>query len=142
MLRLVGGRGRHAAVGRALLAAALACSGLAGCGEREPSDEEQVRRTVEAFGRATAGKDYPALCDRILAPDLVEEVEQIGLPCEQALREGLGDVRDPRLTIGRIEVDGDRASAEVRTAAAGQAPSRDVLRLVRAEGGWRIASLG
>jgi predicted small lipoprotein YifL len=115
---------------------------LAGCGEQGPTPEQQVRATVNAFGRATAEKDYRELCDRLLAPSLVDEVEAIGLPCESALARGLGDVKDPRLTIGSVRVNGDRASAEIRTAAAGQEPSRDTLRLVNVDGTWRIASLG
>jgi Putative lumazine-binding len=119
----------------------VAASLAAGCGEPEPSDEELVRETVTAFGRATADKDFQALCDRILAPKLIERVEQIGLPCEAALREGLGEVEDPRLTIGRITVRGEQATAEVRSSAAGQEPSRDTLQLTKVGEEWRIASL-
>jgi hypothetical protein len=122
---------------------ALACAlVLAGCGDSGPGDEEQVRATVSAFARATAAKDYTALCDRVLAPKLIEEVEQIGLPCEVALEQGLGEVEDPRLTIGKIAVEDDRATVEVRTSAAGQEPSRDTLELERVGESWRISSLG
>ncbi len=124
------------------LAPALALLLLAGCGEQGPTPEEQVRATVTEFGRATAAKDYQALCDRILAPKLVEEVESIGLPCEVALRQGLGNVEEPRLTIGRIDVREDEATAEIRTSAAGEEPSRDTLRLVNLDGTWKISSLG
>jgi len=120
------------------LAAALA---LAGCGEQAPSEEEKVRETLTAFGRATAAKDYQTLCDRLLAPDLVKEVKQIGLPCEIALQQGLGEVREPRLLIGAVTVRGASANAEVRSSAAGQAPSRDTISLVKTDAGWRIASL-
>jgi hypothetical protein len=122
--------------------AALALAVLVGCGDQGPTPEEQVRATVTEFGRATAAKDYDALCDRILAPDLVREAESIGLPCEVALRQGLGDVDDPRITIGAVNVDGERASAEIRTAAAGQEPSEDTLELMNVDGDWKIASLG
>ena len=101
-----------------------------------------MRSTVAEFGRATAAKDYQALCDRLLAPSLIEEVEAIGLPCEVAMRQGLEDVREPRLTIGRVQVSEDRASAEVRTSAAGEEPSRDTLELVNVDGTWKISSLG
>jgi Putative lumazine-binding len=124
------------------LAPALALLILAGCGDQGPTPEEQVRSTVAEFGRATAAKDYTALCDHILAPELIEDVESIGLPCERALRQGLGDVEDPRLTIGRIEIRDDKASAEVRTSAAGEEPSRDTLELVNVDGTWKISSLG
>ena len=121
---------------------ALALLMLAGCGEQGPTPEEQVRSTVTEFGRATAAKDYAALCDRILAPSLVEEVESIGLPCERALEQGLGGVEDPRLTIGRIAVRDDEATAEIRTSAAGEEPSQDTLELVNLDGAWKISSLG
>jgi hypothetical protein len=124
------------------LAPALALLILAGCGAQGPTPEEQVRSTVTEFGRATAAKDYQTLCDRLLAPSLVEEVESIGLPCEVALRQGLGEVREPRLTIGRVEVKEDRASAEIRTSAAGEEPSKDTLELVNLDGTWKISSLG
>jgi hypothetical protein len=124
------------------LAPALVLLILAGCGEPGPTPEEQVRSTVAEFGRATAAKDYGALCDRLLAPELIEEVESIGLPCERALRRGLGDVEDPRLTIGRIEIREDKASAEIRTSAAGEEPSQDTLELVNLDGTWKISSLG
>ena len=121
------------------LAPALALLILAGCGESGPTPEEQVRSTVAEFGRATAAK---ALCDHILAPELIEEVESIGLPCERALRQGLGDVEDPQLAIGTIEIHDDKASAEVRTSAAGEEPSQDTLELVTLDGVWQISSLG
>jgi hypothetical protein len=125
-----------------LLVVALAAT-LAGCGGASgPTDEQLVARTVSSFGRATAAKDYRTLCDRILAPSLVEKVVAIGLPCEEALAKSLGQVRDPRLTIGKVTVTGERATAEIRTSASGQAPSRDVLELERVRGTWRVASLG
>ncbi len=113
---------------------------LAGCGGG-PSDTEQVHATVEAFGQATAAKDYQRLCDTLLAPKLIEKVESIGLPCEVALKQGLGDVKAPTLTIGAINVDGDDATAQVNSTAQGQAPSKDTLKLQRVNGKWKIASL-
>jgi len=113
---------------------------LAGCGGG-PSDTEQVHATVEAFGKATAAKDYQTLCDDLLSPKLIEKLESVGLPCEVALKQGLGDVQAPTLTVGEIKVDGDAATAQVNSTAQGQAPSKDVLKLQRVNGKWRIASL-
>lgn len=114
---------------------------FAGCGESEPTAEEQVRATLTDFSRATAAKDYQALCDRLLAPSLISDLKKIGLPCEIALQQGLGDVRQPRLIVGQVTVRGKTAVAEVRTTAEGEEPSKDTVELQRTDKGWRIASL-
>jgi hypothetical protein len=127
---------------RRLFVALLAGAALAGCGGSGPTDEQQVRDTVDAFSKATAAKDYDKLCKQLLSPKLLERVEQAGLPCEVALSKGLGDVKDPKVTIGQITVSGDSATADVQTSAAGEEPSRDTLKLSKVGGRWRIASLG
>jgi putative lumazine-binding protein len=126
---------------RRLFVALLAGAALVGCGSSGPTDEQQVRETVDAFSKATAAKDYDKLCKQLLAPKLLEQVEQAGLPCEVALSKGLGDVEDPKVTIGQITVNGNSATADIRTSAAGEQPSRDTLKLTKVGGRWRIASL-
>ena len=113
---------------------------LAGCGGG-PSDTEQVHATVEAFGQATAAKDYQRLCDKILAPSLIADLKKIGLPCEIALQQGLGDVKQPRLLVGAVKVKGKTATAEVKSSAEGEPPSSDTIELEHTDAGWQIASL-
>ena len=50
-------------------------------------------------------------------------------------------MRDPQITVGAVRINGDRATAEVRTSAAGQEPSRDTVALEKLADGWRIAAL-
>jgi hypothetical protein len=126
---------------RPLLLVLAACL-AAGCGESGPNDEERVRSTLAEFQRATEERDYAALCERVLAQELIEGFKQVGLPCELALEKGFEDVEAPRLTVGTIEVGEERATAEVRSSAEGEDPSQDKVELVRAGDGWRIASLG
>jgi hypothetical protein len=120
---------------------ALLALALAACGDSGPSDEAQIRGALEQLRRATAAKDYIALCERVLAPKLIQTVEQIGLPCEMALEKGFEDVQEPRISVGTVTVEGDTATAEVRSSAAGQKPSEDTVELVRVDDRWRIASL-
>lgn len=127
-------------VHRPLVAFLLASAVFAGCGEGK-SDEQQVRETLDAFSKAAVAKDYDKLCKQLLAPKLLEEVKQAGLPCEVAMARGLEGVKDPKITIGQVTVDGDSATADVRTSATGQEPSRDNIKLTRISGRWRIASL-
>jgi hypothetical protein len=125
------------------LVAVLAAVALAaaGCGSG-PTDQELVRSKVSELGRLTAAKDYNGLCDHVLAPTLIDKLKQIGLPCEVALQQGLGNVADPQLTIGRITVKDRSATAQVRTSAKGQQPSSDTLELVKLNDDWRVSSLG
>jgi len=125
---------------RPLLVLLAACA-LAGCGDSGPTDEQQIRSTLAEFQRATAARDYQALCDRVFSPRLIATVKQIGLPCELALQKGFEDVKEPRLTVGAITIRDDKATAEVRSSATGQAPSEDTLELERVEAGWRVSSL-
>ena len=125
---------------RRVVLALVACA-LAGCGDSGPSDEQQIRTTLDQFAQATAAQDYPALCQRILAPKLVDTLEQIGLPCEAALRRGFEGVKQPQISVGDVTVDGDSAKAQVRSSAEGQKPSQDTVELARVNGQWRISSL-
>ena len=115
---------------------------VAGCGgQGKPPDADQVRATLVAFGKATAEHDYKTMCTKLLAPNLLDKLRQVGLGCEEALEQGLGEVKSPKLSVGKITVNGDSATAEVRTSAEGQAPSTDTVKLRRVDGSWRIASL-
>src|SRR3954454_3989344 len=98
-----------------------------GCGDRTPSDEEQVRDVLTTFARSTERRDYQKLCDEVFAPKLLTGLQEIGLPCEVALRNSLGDVKTPRLTVGKVAVKGKTATADIRTAAEGQQPSSDTI---------------
>jgi hypothetical protein len=127
---------------RRVAAAALLALALAGCGSKDtPPDSDQVRAALVEFGKATAAHDYKTMCTRLLAPVLLDKLRQVGLSCEQALEQGLGEVRSPKLSVGKITVKGDTASAEVRTSAEGQAPSTDTVQLRRINGKWRISAL-
>jgi ketosteroid isomerase-like protein len=118
--------------------ALLAAIAVAGCGG--PSDQDEVRATLAGYAKAFATRDYQALCDRYFDPKLVSGLEQSGLPCEAAVRPEVSALRKPSLKIGKVTVDGDRATADVHTTAANQPPADVTLALVHADGRWRIAS--
>jgi hypothetical protein len=114
---------------------------LAGCGGSTASDAKQVRAMLAVLARATAQKDYRTLCTRVLAPQLISQLEQLKLPCEVALARGLGNVVQPQLAVRSIRVKGKTALAQVHTSAANQRASDDTVALVKLRGGWRVASL-
>jgi hypothetical protein len=107
----------------------------------EPDREDEVRETLERFAAATRDKDYQTLCDDLYAEDLVERSRAAGLPCEVALRTGLQDRQNPQLRVLSVEVEGDRASARVRSTAVGEMPSTDTVGLEREGDEWKVSSL-
>ena len=107
----------------------------------EPDREAEVRETLERFAAATRDKDYQTLCDDLYASDLVERIRAAGLPCEVALRTGLEDRQNPQLRVISVEVNGDSASARVRSTAVGEVPSTDTVGLQREDDAWKVSSL-
>jgi hypothetical protein len=101
-------------------------------------DDALVRTALQRYEKASADKDYQALCDELLASSYVKRAAATGLPCEVALRTALEDVKNPTLEVLSVEVNGDRAAARVRGSAAGQVPGEDVYTLVREDDSWRI----
>jgi hypothetical protein len=112
---------------------------LAGCGGS--SEPQEVRSVVEAFGKASAGKDYQRICDELISRELSDNVEEIGLPCELAFKRGLGEVRGARLEVKTVAVSQGKALVGVRSSARGQRPSDDVIELRKLDGEWRITAL-
>jgi hypothetical protein len=106
-----------------------------------PNDDDEVAKTLDSYAAATRDKDYQTICDNLYAKDLVDRVRAAGLPCEVALRTGLGARQNPQLEVLGVEVNGDQALARVRSTAIAEPTSTDVVRLIKEDGDWRIASL-
>jgi type IV pilus biogenesis protein CpaD/CtpE len=119
------------------VAAAALALGLAGCGS---SDSDQVHAKVAQFEHAVATRDAKTVCDQVLAPSLVARFTQEGLSCERGVQIFLASVRDPTLSVGRITVNRNQASALVLAGARCQKLALAELFLVKTSGGWRIAS--
>lgn len=106
-----------------------------------PDDNEAVAETLNEYAAATRDKDYQTICDDLFAKDLVERTRAAGVPCEVALKVGLEKRQNPRLEVLGVEVNGNQALARARTTAGGEVPSTDVIRLIKEDGQWRVASL-
>jgi hypothetical protein len=112
---------------------------LAACGQEKPT--QQVHDAVDRFGKAVADKDYQDLCDKLLAANLIHALEARGVPCELALKTGFGAVKDPKIAVKTVAVNGDKALVSVHSTAANQTPSDDTLALVKEHGKWKISEL-
>ena len=136
--RLAGLRGRQRIVVYGALAVVIVLVVLSL--RPEPDRDEEVRAALDRYAEATRAKDYQTLCDDLLSQEIVDRIRNVGLPCEVALRTGLGDRRNPTLTVLSVEVNGDQAFARVRGTATGEPPGTSTYRLVLEDGVWRIAT--
>jgi hypothetical protein len=121
------------------IAPLVAVLALAACGKERPT--QSVRSSVNTFGSDVAKHDYQDLCDNVLASNLIDALEQRGVPCELALKTGLGGAKSPKLQIKTIAVNGNKALVSVHSTAANQPPSDDTLSLVKQKGKWKVSSL-
>jgi hypothetical protein len=103
---------------------AAAC-GSGGSGEPKPitGPAKDVATVIQRFEKATARHAG-------------------GDSCSDLLYQRARGVRHPRIRIRSIEIQGDQALVQVRTTATGQAPTSNVIRLVRENGSFRVLSLG
>ncbi len=126
----------------------LALAILGGCSDDEPGADpppakgvsRQVGEVVERLEAASRLRDFGTICEDLLSADARERAG--GADCEGLVRSTAGDVRRPEIEVLSIRISGDRADARVRSTAEGQDPIEDTIRLVREDGGYRIAALG
>jgi hypothetical protein len=95
---------------------------------------------IQRLAKATAKRDFATICDQLLAGATRRQAG--GADCPGVLDQRARGVRRPRIRIQSIEVQGGQAVVRVRTTASGQAPTSDVIRLVRENGSFRVLSLG
>jgi hypothetical protein len=125
-----------------LRVAVLACvlgPALAGCGA---SDSDQIAQKVHQLAEAVGSHDYQTICAQVLAQSLVVRLEGNGIPCVQAMHIALQGVEQPVISVGKIEIHGNNATAITLTVARGQRASLTAIHLVKTRQGWRISSLG
>jgi hypothetical protein len=135
-------------VSRRLVPAALLAlaATLAACGAQTSSVDEfkgterSVAQTIEDLSEAGRDKDADRICKQLLAPELVQRLQERSRDCVRAIDSALDDADSFDLDVTDIRVTGDRAVARVESGTGKDDVDR--LQLVRAGRGWRIASLG
>jgi Putative lumazine-binding len=129
----------------ALVAAAL----LAGCTSSSSSnnddtgkfsgDQRLVANTVEDFESAASKGDQDKICRDLLAKALVQQYAQRGGTCEKAVDGTLKDTDSFDLTVEKVTISGQQATATVK-ADRGKKDINQSLTLVKQGAGWRISA--
>jgi copper chaperone CopZ len=128
----------------ALLAAVV----LAGCTTQSSSDDSTdkfsgdqrlVANTVEDFESAASKGDQDKICRDLLAKALVDQYAQGGGSCEKAVDGALKDTDSFDLTVERVSISGQEATASVK-ADRGDKDINQAITLVKQGAGWRISA--
>jgi Putative lumazine-binding len=124
-----------------VILASSGCS-LGGDDETKPASgpPAQIAQTVDRLERAVAARDYETICGQVFTATARKRAG--GADCARQLRSATEDVKNPSIEIKAIDVNGDRATVEVRTHADGQARLTDELQLRRQGGRWLVEALG
>lgn len=124
--------------------APLALVALTACGgaSRPSADafegaQKPVAQVILDLAEAAGEGDAATICSRILARELVDAMAAPGRNCTAEVDKTLGDADDLTLSVERVDIAGNRASAVV---ADGQDRQRTLV-LTRESRGWRIAEL-
>jgi hypothetical protein len=127
----------------ALVAAVL----LAGCAAQSSSnddtskfkgDQRLVANTVEDFESAASKGDQDKICRDLLATALVRQYAQRGGTCEKAVDGALKDADSFKLTVEKVAINGQDATATVK-ADRGKKDINQAIVLVKQGAGWRIS---
>jgi Domain of unknown function (DUF4878) len=133
---------RHAA----LLSTTLLALAVAGCGGAVSTgnlkgESKAVAERIATFQSDVTGGEAKKLCQNDFARAVQTRLQAAGADCTQALKKQLGAIDDFELTVESVAVDGDTATAKVKSMWSGKLRAT-TMRLVKEGKTWKIAGLG
>jgi hypothetical protein len=106
-------------------------------------DQKDVAQTVEDLQSFARKGDAAKICSEVLAKDLVVKIQSSSKkPCDKALKDTIADADAFELTVKKVAVNGDRATAVVKSVGGSNQDRTQTLTLVRDQSAWKIATLG
>ena len=124
----------------ALLLAALA----AGCGASNDSagdfdgPQRDVAQAIEDLEEAAQEDEPERICQGLLARELFDTITARG-DCTEIIQKALDQTDTFALTVERVDVNGDRATARVETGL--EEETIEVVELVREDRAWKVSGL-
>jgi hypothetical protein len=132
---------------RIVIVAALCVPlGAAGCSATGATSSSKfsgpqgdVAKVVSDLSTAGQRKDAQKICTQILSQALVRQLDAVGTSCQQEMKKAIDDADDFDLTVQRVTIRGNQATALVKRGKKGPTAT---FRFVREGGGWRATSFG
>jgi ketosteroid isomerase-like protein len=129
----------------ATLLCTVAVGAVAGCGggDKGTDDKAQIRQTVDDYAAALSGRHASRLCDVLITPKLLAQSKDKRSAqfarCHKRIAgqklSGLPPAQ--KVDVGRVDVSGSKATAQVSTSAGGKRQSHKIA-FRKVDGRWRI----
>jgi hypothetical protein len=138
---------RRVAAATCTLLLALAASGCTQASSSGSSasnfkgPQHDVATTIDDLHSAAAKNDEGQVCSQLLAKQLVDTLDAAPGGCQAKVKTALKDTDTTNLTVEAVAIDGNRATARVKTEN-GAKDKTTTLQLVNEGGRWKISSFG
>jgi hypothetical protein len=98
-----------------------------------------VAKVVSDLSTAGQRKDAQKICTQIVSQELARQLSDAGTSCQAEMKKAIDDADDYDLTVQRVTVNGNRATAVVKRGSDGPTAT---FRFIRENGGWKATSFG
>lgn len=129
----------------ALVCLLLSAFGAAACGSTTSTSsfkgaEHEAAQTIADLQSDITASEHKKICERDLAAPIVTRLGGIKA-CETAVKNRLTEIDNTELTVDSVKVDGNTATAQVKSVYGGKKQIRDVT-LTKEGSRWKISSIG
>ncbi len=133
---------------RSVVALCLVALVMSGCGAAAKDsaksfkgEQAAVASAVEDLESAARKNKPDTVCSKLLSDKRLATLKQQGTNCKTAVKEAFQDADSFDLTVDKVTISGDTASARV-VSGTGSEKKTDTLALTRSGTIWKIDSLG
>jgi hypothetical protein len=125
----------------------LLTAAVAGCGSQSQSssadkfknaDQKAVAQKIEDLESAGKRGKADDICSDILAKSLVHQLDSAGTSCGSEMKKAIDDANEFNLTVEKVTVNGDTATAEVKQ---GDKGPTETMQFTKENGQWRATAL-
>ena len=128
-----------------LLCAPLLATGIAACGSTVSTsfkgERHAVAQTISNLQSHATALEAKKICGEDLASATVARLDTAAGGCKKAIETQLKEIDSFEVTVGSVQISGDKATARVKSIHTGK-NRVDTLTLVREGGRWKISGLG
>ena len=131
----------------AVLIALFAAMLLTGCTQTRTTsndftgERKQVADRVADLADDGQRKRAAAICENLLADELVKQVSAAGSSCAAEMKKAIDDADGFDLEVTKVDINGSNATATVRSKDRGKNVDR-TFEFVKQDGEWRITGFG